>query len=173
MVAGGRATKLLRPPELSTTLINSLVPLTLAQRKPPVNRARPTSKSNSPSTFTPTRSWSCGCSAAPSRSRPNHGTADFLALVQKQKAQAQEIVSCYEAGPTGFWLHRQLSALGVRNYIVCPTRLDQRHRGVANDRTDAKPTWTAWTSTRVRHATGHCYRFICWGTSSSCSWSRQ
>ena len=51
--------------------------------------------------------------------------------------QAREVVSCYEAGLTGFWLHRQLSALGVRNFVVCPTRLDERHRGVANDRTDA------------------------------------
>jgi len=30
-----------------------------------------------------------------------------------------------------------LTALGVRNYVVCPTRLDERHQGVANDRTDA------------------------------------
>lgn len=47
------------------------------------------------------------------------------------------MVSCYEAGPTGFWLHRQLTTLGVRNYVVCPTCLDQRHAGVNNDRTDA------------------------------------
>jgi hypothetical protein len=65
--------------------------------------------------------------------------ADFLAWVQKQKAHAREVVSCYEAGPTGFWLHRRLTALGVRNYVVCPTRLDERHRGVANDRTDFDP----------------------------------
>ena len=25
----------------------------------------------------------------------------------------------------------------MRNYVVCPTRLDERHQGVANDRTDA------------------------------------
>jgi transposase len=52
-------------------------------------------------------------------------------------ALAQEVISCYEAGPTGFWLHRKLTALGVRNYVVCPTCLDERHHGVANDRTDA------------------------------------
>jgi len=61
----------------------------------------------------------------------------FLDWVQKQQALADEVVSCYEAGPTGFWLHRQLTALGVRNLVVCPTRLDERHRGVANDKTDA------------------------------------
>ena len=63
--------------------------------------------------------------------------ADFLAWVQKQQSQAKEVISCYEAGPTGFWLHRKLTAFGVRNYVVCPTRLDERHHGVANDRTDA------------------------------------
>jgi hypothetical protein len=41
--------------------------------------------------------------------------ADFLAWAKKQVALAKEVVSCYEAGPTGFWLHRQLTALGVRN----------------------------------------------------------
>lgn len=61
----------------------------------------------------------------------------FLDWVVRQKALAQEVVSCYEAGPTGFWLHRQLEALGVRNVVICPMRLDERHRGVANDRTDA------------------------------------
>jgi len=69
----------------------------------------------------------------PQRFKP----ADFLEWARKQKALAKEVISCYEAGPTGFWLHRQLRALGVRNYVVCPTRLDERHQGVANDRTDA------------------------------------
>jgi transposase len=40
--------------------------------------------------------------------------------------------SCYEAGPTGFALHRQLTALGVENVMAAPTRL----RRVNNDRTD-------------------------------------
>jgi len=62
---------------------------------------------------------------------------DFLVWAKKQVALAKEVISCYEAGPTGFWLHRKLTALGVRNYVVCPTRLDERHCGVANDRTDA------------------------------------
>jgi transposase len=63
--------------------------------------------------------------------------AEFLKWAQKQKVLAQEVVSCYEAGPTGFWLHRQLTTLGIRNYVVCPTSLDERHGGVNNDRTDA------------------------------------
>ena len=63
--------------------------------------------------------------------------AAFLEWAKKQVALAKEVISCYEAGPTGFWLHRQLTALGVRNYVVCPTCLDERRHGVANDRTDA------------------------------------
>jgi transposase len=63
--------------------------------------------------------------------------ADFLTWAKKQVGSAEEVISCYEAGPTGFWLHRQLGALGIRNYVVCPTCLDERRLGVANDRTDA------------------------------------
>jgi hypothetical protein len=55
--------------------------------------------------------------------------AVFLEWVQKQKPQARQIISCYKAGPTGFWLHRQLTALGVRNYVVCPVCLDERRQG--------------------------------------------
>jgi transposase len=28
-----------------------------------------------------------------------------------------EVVSCYEAGYDGFWLHRLLDAHGIRNYV--------------------------------------------------------
>ncbi|MHC1767449.1 MAG: hypothetical protein AB9869_24745 [Verrucomicrobiia bacterium] len=64
-------------------------------------------------------------------------TPRFLEWVVKQKSQAQEVISCYEGCPNGFWLHRQLTALGILNYVVCPTCLDERYGGVDNDRTDA------------------------------------
>jgi transposase len=63
--------------------------------------------------------------------------SQFLPWVKKQVEQGYQVVSCYEAGPTGFWLHRELSALGVTNYVVCPTRLDSRGKGVNTDKTDA------------------------------------
>jgi len=63
--------------------------------------------------------------------------AAFLTWFRKQQALAKEVGSYYEAGPTGFWLHRKLTGLGVRNYVVCPTRLEERYGGVANDGTDA------------------------------------
>jgi transposase len=63
--------------------------------------------------------------------------SDFLKWVQQQIQQGYRVISCYEAGPTGYWLHRQLTALGVTNYVVCPTALDSRGKGVNTDKTDA------------------------------------
>ena len=62
---------------------------------------------------------------------------DFLKWVAGQVAQGYEVISCYEAGPTGYWLHRKLTGLGVTNYVICPTRLDSRGKGVNTDKTDA------------------------------------
>lgn len=58
--------------------------------------------------------------------------------VQAQLEQADAVHSCYEAGPFGFGLHRELVALGVKNVVVQPVNLDERHTGVNNDRTDAR-----------------------------------
>ena len=62
---------------------------------------------------------------------------DFVKWVKGQVEQGWEVISCYEAGPTGYWLHRKLTELGVTNYVVCPTRLDSRGKGVNTDKTDA------------------------------------
>jgi len=43
---------------------------------------------------------------------------DLLKWVEKQIAQGWRIISCYEAGPFGYVLHRQLTALGVTNYVI-------------------------------------------------------
>ncbi len=61
----------------------------------------------------------------------------FLAWVKQQVENGYQVVSCYEAGPTGYWLHRRLQELGVTNYVVCPTPLDSRGKGVSTDKTDA------------------------------------
>ena len=61
----------------------------------------------------------------------------FLEWVKGQVAKGFQVISCYEAGPTGFWLHRKLTEMGVTNYVVCPTRLDSRGKGVNTDKTDA------------------------------------
>src|SRR6266566_5364835 len=62
----------------------------------------------------------------------------FLQWLSKQVKLCQKVVCCYEAGPPGFWLHRQMLAAGASNYVVCPTCLDSRAKGVNTDKTDAR-----------------------------------
>lgn len=59
-----------------------------------------------------------------------------LQWVKQLVAQAEKVYSCYEAGPTGFALHRQLTQLGVENIVVAPTCLDEQGKRVNNDKTD-------------------------------------
>jgi len=61
----------------------------------------------------------------------------FLLWVKKQLTQAEEVYSCYEAGPFGYGLHRQLMAMGVHNVVVRPQDWDELHKGVKTDKTDA------------------------------------
>ena len=61
----------------------------------------------------------------------------FLAWIDKKLAEGWRIVSCYEAGPLGFVLHRQLIARGVTNYVVRPRSWDENHSRVKTDARDA------------------------------------
>jgi transposase len=61
----------------------------------------------------------------------------LLAWVQKQIAAGWRVISCYEAGPFGYGLHRQLSALGVTNHVIRPRNWDDQHKRVKTDHTDA------------------------------------
>ena len=69
----------------------------------------------------------------PQRLRP----AEFLRWIDKQLSRGVSLVTCYEAGPLGFGLHRQLSARGVTNYVVRPRTWDEHHSRVKTDRLDA------------------------------------
>ena len=64
--------------------------------------------------------------------------AKFLEWVQTQLALAEQVHSCYEAGPVGYGLHRKLVQMGVHNLVVQPVCLDQHHKGVNHDQSDAK-----------------------------------
>ncbi|HEV2435083.1 MAG TPA: hypothetical protein VG077_03725 [Verrucomicrobiae bacterium] len=44
--------------------------------------------------------------------------ASFLPFVQKQISLADQVFVVYEAGPGGFHLHRQLTALGATAFVV-------------------------------------------------------
>ena len=38
--------------------------------------------------------------------------------VSEELKKPVEVISCYEAGYDGFWLHRLLEAQGVRNHVI-------------------------------------------------------
>jgi len=50
------------------------------------------------------------------------------------------VVSCYEAGYDGFWLHRLLTAAGITNHVLDPASIavDQRARRAKSDRIDGE-----------------------------------
>ena len=61
----------------------------------------------------------------------------FLEWAKKQTALAQQVYSCYEAGPFGYRLHRKLKELGITNYVIRP-RERVRKRVIRVDR------WLDW-----------------------------
>jgi transposase len=62
---------------------------------------------------------------------------EFLVWAGKQREQADEVHSCYEAGPFGYALHRQLEQLGIHNLVIRPQNWDEHGKRVKTDRTDA------------------------------------
>lgn len=73
--------------------------------------------------------------------------AGLLALIDRVRDRAAQalgavpaVVSCYEAGYDGFWLHRLLVSAGITNYVFDPSSIavDQRARRVKTDRIDGE-----------------------------------
>ena len=62
----------------------------------------------------------------------------FPVFVRKQLTRAEAVRSCYEAGPLGYVLHRQLAALGVHNLVVRPRNWSDYGEGVKTDSRDAR-----------------------------------
>src|SRR5438876_5473825 len=71
----------------------------------------------------------------------------LLALIGKVRMRAEQklgaapaVVSCYEAGYDGFWLHRCLTAAGITNFVFDPASIavDQRARRAKTDRIDGE-----------------------------------
>lgn len=54
------------------------------------------------------------------------------------RAAGWEVHSCYEAGPCGYGLHRQLTAQGAHNLVVVPRRWDPQGQRVKTDKRDAR-----------------------------------
>jgi transposase len=60
----------------------------------------------------------------------------FSHWVEKKLQAGFELYSCYEAGASGYWLHRDLEGLGVMNLVVTPKPMGQdRHQ--KTDRRDS------------------------------------
>jgi transposase len=66
------------------------------------------------------------------------GWAEAVAWIAAHVEAGAVVHTCYEAGPCGYGLHRQLTARGVTNLVVAPQRWDERHRRVKTDRRDAR-----------------------------------
>jgi transposase len=73
--------------------------------------------------------------------------AALLALIEKTRCRAEQklgsplrIVSCYEAGYDGFWLHRLLLAAGIMNFVfdAASIPVEQRGRRAKTDRIDGE-----------------------------------
>src|SRR4051794_30900939 len=88
---------------------------------------------------------------SPHSAKPSHfnvrarDTEHVLALLSSHRAQAErrsggrvQVVSIYEAGLDGFWLHRWLLAQGVESHVVDPASIlgPQRRRQAKTDRID-------------------------------------
>jgi transposase len=73
--------------------------------------------------------------------------AGLLELIEKVRSRAADrlgsvprVVSCYEAGYDGFWLHRLLEAAGILNFVFDPASIavEQRSRRTKTDRIDGE-----------------------------------
>jgi transposase len=65
------------------------------------------------------------------------GHQAFGHWMEKKWAEGWRIQSCYEAGASGYWLHRQLVALGVENLVVAPKAMGQGGKRQKTDRRDS------------------------------------
>ena len=75
-------------------------------------------------------------------------TGKLLALIEKKREQAARqlgrtvrIVSCYEAGRDGFWLHRLLIRQGIDNRVL-------NSASILVDRRARRATRTGWMRQR-------------------------
>jgi transposase len=62
----------------------------------------------------------------------------FWAWVEKKHQEGWDIYSCYEAGASGYWLHRHLVALGVKNQVIAPKATGQDRRQKTDRRDSAE-----------------------------------
>jgi len=88
----------------------------------------------------------------PARDLAQLGVEVAAARARFGLADDAPVVSCYEAGRDGFWVHRALTTLGVTNHVVdsASIRESRRARQAKSDRLDA----TALVQLLLRHHAG-------------------
>jgi transposase len=64
----------------------------------------------------------------------------IVTRVARELGRPVKVVSCYEAGYDGFWLHRLLEARGIHNHLIDPAsvQVDRRARRAKTDGVDAE-----------------------------------
>jgi len=106
--------------------------------------------------------WKLGCTIGMAQ-QPRERTipAGALETLQEEIARAKQrfglpedarVVSCYEAGRDGFWLHRALVAHGVQNHVIdsASIEVNRRQRRAKTDRLDVRKLLTML----LRHRAG-------------------
>jgi transposase len=106
--------------------------------------------------------WKLGFTTGPAqRPRERSIPAGAVHVLHEEIARAKQrfelpddarVVSCYEAGRDGFWLHRCLLASGVENLVVdsASIEVNRRHRRAKTDRLDVHKLLTML----LRHMAG-------------------
>ena len=103
----------------------------------------------------------CFTTGAAQRPRERTMPAGAIHVLHEELARAKQrfglpsdtrVVSCYEAGRDGFWLHRCLEAQGVENVVVDSSSIEvnRRHRRTKTDRLDVHKLLTML----LRHVAG-------------------
>src|SRR6185503_2206634 len=69
--------------------------------------------------------------------------AGLVRWISKKLEEGFAVVTCYEAGPLGYVLHRQLTEAGVTNYVIRPRNWDDQSKRVKTDRSDARAMLSA------------------------------
>lgn len=74
----------------------------------------------------------------------SNDTVKLLEEIKKAKAKFglnpnAQVLSCYEAGRDGFWIHRFLTSEGIINYVIDSSsiKVDRKSRRAKTDRLDA------------------------------------
>lgn len=96
------------------------------------------------------KSWLVGIHGLPNKKISHHQVevgdgSGLVALIGRKRQEVARalgsevrVLSCYEAGYDGFWLHRYLEARGIFNHVIDPASLSvkRRARRVKTDRLD-------------------------------------